>query len=508
MLADINPQQTKSWEALGKHAAEMADTNLKSLFTADKDRFEKYTIRFNEFLLDYSKNIITDETLELFQALADEVKLQEAKEKMFTGDLINQTENRAVLHTALRADAESSIAVDGENVVPMVQEVLAKMKAFVQNLHDGTFAGYTGKKLTNIVNIGIGGSDLGPFMVCEALAPYRVKGINTYFVSNVDGTHMAQTLEKVDPETTLFIIASKTFTTQETMTNANTARDWFLKASTEEAHIAKHFIALSTNLEEVTKFGIAEENIFQFWDWVGGRYSLWSAIGMSIACTVGYDRFEELLAGAREMDQHFRKADFKENIPTMLAFLGIWYNNFFGASTHGILAYDQLLNAFARYLQQGDMESNGKTVDRTGKRVSYETGPIIWGEPGTNGQHAFYQLIHQGTKMIPCDFIASANPQNDLLDHHHKLLANFFAQTEALMKGKTEGEVVAELQGKGLDNDAIEKLKPYKIFEGNKPTNSILLNKLTPRNLGSLIAIYEHKIFVQGVVWNIFSFDQ
>ena len=508
MLADINPKDTKSWESLKAHSSEMSGTNLKELFANDSERFEKFTIRFGDFLLDYSKNLITEDTITHFKSLADEIRLDEAKEKMFTGDLINQTENRAVLHTALRASADADMEVDGQNVVPLVQEVLDKMEAFVGRLHDGSFDGYTGKKLTNIVNIGIGGSDLGPFMVCEALAPYRIKGINTYFVSNVDGTHMAQTLEKIDPETTLFIIASKTFTTQETMTNARTARGWFLKAAKDEAHIAKHFIALSTNLDEVTKFGIAPENIFQFWDWVGGRYSLWSAIGMSIACTVGFKNFRELLSGAQQMDQHFREAPFAQNIPTIMAFLGIWYNNFFGASTYGILAYDQLLNAFARYLQQGDMESNGKSVDRSGKRVNHETGPIIWGEPGTNGQHAFYQLIHQGTKMIPCDFIAAANPQNDLLDHHQKLLANFFAQTEALMKGKTADEVIAELQAKGLNEDEIKKLTPFKIFEGNKPTNSILMSKLTPQNLGSLIAMYEHKIFVQGVVWNIFSFDQ
>ena len=508
MLANINPTATKSWKSLQAHASDMAGKTLKELFSQDKKRFDKFTIENGDFLFDYSKNLITEETLELFKALAEEVRLSEAKEKMFVGDLINQTENRAVLHTALRAPKDANVKVDGQNVIPLVAEVLDKMEAFVTNLHNGTFNGYTGKKLTNIVNIGIGGSDLGPFMVCEALAPYRVKGINNYFVSNVDGTHMAQTLDKVDPETTLFIIASKTFTTQETMTNANTARDWFLKSAKDEKFVAKHFIALSTNLEEVTKFGIAEDNIFQFWDWVGGRYSLWSAIGMSIACSVGFGNFRKLLAGAQKMDQHFREAPFSENIPTMMAFLGIWYNNFFGASTHAILAYDQLLNAFARYLQQGDMESNGKSIDRNGNPVNYETGPIIWGEPGTNGQHAFYQLIHQGTKMIPCDFIASANPQNDLTDHHQKLLANFFAQTEALMKGKTEEEVISELQKKGLSEEEVKKLTPFRVFDGNKPTNSLLIKKLTPENLGSLIAMYEHKIFVQGVVWNIFSFDQ
>ncbi|MGB3467527.1 MAG: glucose-6-phosphate isomerase [Cyclobacteriaceae bacterium] len=508
MLSKINPTTTSAWQSLKDHAAKTKNTTLEKLFEADHERFSKFSVRWEEFLFDYSKNLIDADTIRYFEKLADEICLADAKEKMFTGDLINQTENRAVLHTALRAPEDAEIIVDGENVVPAVHDVLARMKQFVSRLHNGSITGYTGKKLTNIVNIGIGGSDLGPFMVCEALRPYATEGMSAYFVSNVDGTHMAQTLKKVDPETTLFIIASKTFTTQETMTNANTAKDWFLENAKDQSSVAKHFIALSTNIGKVTDFGIAEENIFEFWDWVGGRYSLWSSIGMSIACYVGFDQFNQLLAGARKMDNHFREAPFKENIPTLMAFLGIWYNNFFGASTHAVLAYDQLLNAFARYLQQGDMESNGKSVDRNGNCVTYETGPIIWGEPGTNGQHAFYQLIHQGTKLIPCDFIASANPQTDLLDHHRKLLANFFAQTEALMKGKSETEVLRELKEKQLSDEEIKKIAPYKIFEGNKPTNSLLINQLTPENLGSLIAMYEHKIFVQGVVWNIFSFDQ
>jgi len=508
MLSQINPINTRSWKSLAKHAEEFKKTTLKDLFETDKDRFTKFSISNDEILVDYSKNLITEDTLKLFKELADEIGLEDAKNKMFNGDIINKTEGRSVLHTALRANIGDSIYNEGKNIVPDVQTVLDKMKSFTTNLHNGTHKGYTGKSLTNIVNIGIGGSDLGPFMVCEALKPYQIKGINTYFVSNVDGTHMAQTLEKVDPETTLFIIASKTFTTQETMTNAFTAKNWFLSSANNESAVAKHFIALSTNIDKVTEFGIAGENIFQFWDWVGGRYSLWSAIGMSIACSVGFKNFEALLKGANRMDKHFKEAPFSQNIPTIMAFLGIWYNNFFGASSHAVLAYDQLLNAFARYLQQGDMESNGKSVDRTGKKVTYETGPIIWGEPGTNGQHAFYQLIHQGTKVIPCDFIASAQPQNNLDDHHRKLLANFFAQTEALMKGKDEKEVRSELISKGLNEQEISELAPFKIFTGNKPTNSFLLKKLTPENLGSLIAAYEHKIFVQGVVWNIFSFDQ
>lgn len=508
MLPNIDPTKTASWKALTREADKLKKTTIQELFENDVDRFSRFSTKSGGFLLDYSKNLITKDTIRLFKELAGEIKLADAKAKMFGGELINQTENRAVLHTALRAPRNVKMMVSGVDVVPEVHEVLDKIKSFTKKLHDGILTGYSGKKLTNIVNIGIGGSDLGPFMVCEALKPYKVDGMNVFFVSNVDGTHITQTLEQTDPETTLFIIASKTFTTQETMTNANTARDWFLSHAKDDAAIARHFIALSTNVEKVTEFGIAEENIFKFWDWVGGRYSLWSAIGMSIACYIGFDRFEKLLHGARKMDEHFLEAPFEENLPTLLAFLGIWYNNFFNASTHGILAYDQLLNAFARYLQQGDMESNGKSVDRNGQKVTYETGPIIWGEPGTNGQHAFYQLIHQGTKLIPADFIAAANPQNGLIDHHQKLLANFFAQTEALMKGKDEKEVVAELKAKEMSDREIEKLTPFKIFDGNKPTNSILIDRLTPENLGSLIAMYEHKIFIQGIVWNIFSFDQ
>lgn len=508
MLPNINPAQTDSWNKLADHHKQISGQQIKDLFATDSSRFEKFSLSFNDFLLDYSKNLITEETLALLKQLSEECKLSEAIESMFTGDAINATEGRSVLHIALRNLSNQEIMVNGENVAPKVNAVLAKMESFVNVLHNGELLGYTGKPLKHIVNIGIGGSDLGPFMVTEALEPYSKEGIKTYFVSNVDGAHILSKLKEVDPETTLFIIASKTFTTQETMTNAHTARKWFLEHAKDESKVKKHFIALSTNVEKVKEFGIDENNIFEFWDWVGGRYSLWSAIGMSIACHVGFDNFKELLAGAEEMDKHFREAPVQQNMPTLLALLGIWYNNFFNAESHAILAYDQSLNAFAKYLQQGDMESNGKYVDRNGKTVDYQTGPIIWGEPGTNGQHAFYQLIHQGTKMIPCDFIAAANPQNELVDHHTKLLSNFFAQTEALMKGKTEEEVVAELKAKGASQEEIEKITPFKIFNGNKPTNSLLIKKLTPRTLGSLIALYEHKIFVQGVIWNIYSFDQ
>ncbi len=508
MLPKINPTATPGWSKLADHFKTLENEEINSLFASDDSRFEKLSTQFEDILLDYSKNLITPETIGLLKNLAQDVKLDEAKKLMFAGDKINETENRAVLHIALRNQANKPIIVDGEDVMPEVNKVLDKMESFVKRLHNNELLGYTGKPIKSIVNIGIGGSDLGPFMVTEALSPYTKPGIDAHFVSNVDGAHIESKLKLVDPETTLFIIASKTFTTQETMTNAHTARDWFLEDAKDEKYIKQHFIALSTNVEKVEEFGIDPANIFEFWDWVGGRYSLWSAIGMSIACAVGFDNFRELLLGAEAMDQHFLDAPFEDNLPTILAFLGIWYNNFFNTESHAILAYDQTLNAFAKYLQQGDMESNGKYVDRDGNPVNYQTGPIIWGEPGTNGQHAFYQLIHQGTKLIPSDFIAAANPRNDLDDHHKKLLSNFFAQTEALMKGKTESDVVEELAEKGMTEDAIEKLKTFKVFKGNKPTNSILIKKLTPRTLGSLIAMYEHKIFVQGVVWNIFSFDQ
>lgn len=481
---------------------------MKDLFERDPERFTKFSVGFEHILLDFSKNRITEETLDLLAQLANEVDLQSAKEMMFSGQPINRTENRAVLHIALRNQANRPIYVDGEDVMPKVNEVLNQMKSFTEKLHKGELKGYTGKPLKQIVNIGIGGSDLGPFMVTECLKPYQISGIAPYFVSNVDSTHLVSILKQVDPETTLFIVASKTFTTQETMTNANSAKKWFLEFAKDEKYVKNHFIALSTNEKAVEGFGIDPENMFQFWDWVGGRYSLWSAIGMPIACAIGFDNFVKLLEGAEAMDQHFYTTDHKENLPTVLALLGIWYNNFYGAETHAILPYDQYMHAFAPYLQQGDMESNGKYVSRDGTKADYQTGPVIWGEPGTNGQHAFYQLIHQGTKLIPSDFLAPAQSQNPLGDHQEKLLANFFAQTEALMKGKSKEEVIAELKEKGTPEEEIEFLAPFKVFEGNRPTNSILFRKLDPRTLGSLIAMYEHKIFVQGVIWNIFSFDQ
>ncbi len=508
MLSSINPTETNAWKALASHYEGTKDSTMSALFEGAPDRFEKFSLKFEEILFDYSKNRMTEETLQLLADLADECGLAEAKNKMFSGDVINATEGRAVLHIALRNRSNTPILVDGQDVMPEVNEVLDKMKAFTNKLHNGELLGYTGKPLRHIVNIGIGGSDLGPYMVTECLRSYKVEGIESYFVSNVDSSHLVETLKKVDPETTMFIIASKTFTTQETMTNARSARDWFLSFAKDETQIAKHFIALSTNATAVAEFGIDTNNMFKFWDWVGGRYSLWSAIGLSIACNIGFENFVALLEGAEAMDQHFLKADNKENIPVLLALIGVWYNNFFGAETNAILAYDQLMHRFAQYFQQGDMESNGKYVDRSGKAVDYQTGPIVWGEPGTNGQHAFYQLIHQGTKLIPCDFIAAANSQNPLSDHHPKLLSNFFAQTEALMKGKSEQEVEEELTKAGKSADEIAFLKPFKVFEGNKPSNSILIKRLDPRTLGSLIAMYEHKIFTQGVIWNIFSFDQ
>jgi glucose-6-phosphate isomerase len=451
---------------------------------------------------------IIGKTLDLLLELAEETKVQQAIEQMFAGVKINQTENRAVLHIALRNRSNSPIMVDGADVMPEVNKVLDQMKNFSEALRSGQWMGFSGQPIKDIVNIGIGGSDLGPVMVTEALRPYWKEGLKVHYVSNVDGTHIAETLKRVDPETTLFMIASKTFTTQETMTNAYTARDWLLEAAKSEEAVAKHFVALSTNADGVAKFGIDTANMFPFWDWVGGRYSLTSAIGLSIACMIGFDRFEELLQGFHDMDQHFRQAAPKENLPMILALIGIWYNNFFGAETEAILPYDQYLHRFAAYFQQGNMESNGKYVDRNGNKVAYQTGPIVWGEPGTNGQHAFYQLIHQGTKLIPCDFIAPAQSHNPIGDHHPKLLSNYFAQTEALMKGKTEPEVRAELEVSGKSKEEIDKLVPFKIFQGNKPSNSILVKKITPQTLGSLIALYEHKIFVQGVIWNIFSFDQ
>lgn len=508
MLKNINPTQTQAWKALTAHFESAQDMDLKALFAQDNERFAKYSARFGQdILVDYSKNLVNAETMQHLFALAKETDLQSAITAMFKGEAINQTEDRAVLHTALRNRSNSPVLVNGEDVMPAVNAVLAKMKAFSERVIGGEWKGFTGKAITDVVNIGIGGSDLGPYMVTEALVPYK-NHLTMHFVSNVDGTHMAETLKNVDPETTLFLVASKTFTTQETMTNAHTARDWFLKAAGDEAHVAKHFAALSTNGKAVAEFGIDTDNMFEFWDWVGGRYSLWSAIGLSIILSIGYDNFVELLAGAHEMDQHFVNTPFESNIPVILALIGIWYNNFHGAESEAILPYDQYLHRFAAYFQQGNMESNGKYVDRDGNPVTYQTGPIIWGEPGTNGQHAFYQLIHQGTKLIPCDFIAPAVSHNLVGDHHQKLMSNFFAQTEALAFGKSAQTVQAELEKAGKSAAEIAALVPFKVFEGNRPTNSILVKQITPRTLGNLIAMYEHKIFVQGVIWNIFSFDQ
>ncbi|MEM9326235.1 MAG: glucose-6-phosphate isomerase [Bacteroidota bacterium] len=509
MLPKVNPVQSTSWSHLQAAHEELQASSLKELFELDGDRFEKYSIAFEDFLFDFSKHFLNDKVLRGFDQLLREVDLSAAKKAMKSGQRINETEDRAVLHTALRNLNGGPIEVDGQDVMPEVKGVLSQMKSFTEKLHDGSWKGYSGQAINAVVNIGIGGSDLGPFMVTKALKPYQKAGIQSHFVSNVDASDLLEKLEGLNPETTLFIIASKTFTTQETMTNANSARDWFLKTAVDKEHIKKHFVAVSTNSTKVQEFGIATENMFEFWDWVGGRYSLWSAIGLSIACAVGYEHFEALLEGAEAMDKHFFETDdLSANIPTMMAILGIWYNNFFGAETQAILPYDHLLSHLSRYLQQGDMESNGKGVDRAGHSLKYQSGQIIWGEPGTNGQHAFYQLIHQGTKMIPCDFIAAANPPHGLIDHQEKLLANFIAQTEALMIGKSETTVKEELRAAGKGDDELKKIAPFKVFEGNRPTTSILMKRLTPRALGSLIAAYEHKIFVQGVIWNVFSFDQ
>ena len=509
MLERINPTTTQAWFVLKKHfEEEMNRKQMKDLFAADPNRFETYSIKQDGVLFDYSKNIISEKTLQLLFQLAKECGLDKAIEAQFSGKAINETENRAVLHTALRNFSGQPVVIDGKDVMPGIQKVLQQMKTFCNKIHQCEHKGYTGKKITTIVNIGIGGSDLGPVMVTEALKPYWVDGIQTYFVSNVDGTHIAETLKKVNAEETLFLIASKTFTTQETMTNAHTARTWFLEHAKEEAHIATHFIALSTNEKLVNTFGIDSQNMFEFWDWVGGRYSLWSAIGMSIALTIGYNNFEALLKGAYEADVHFKTTPFEKNMPVIMALLGIWYTNFFGAQSEAILPYDQYLHRFAAYFQQGNMESNGKFVDRNGTTVNYATGPVIWGEPGTNGQHAFYQLIHQGTLVIPCDFIAPAKSHNPIGDHHDKLLSNYFAQTEALLNGKSEKIVKEELKTAGKSDAEIESLAPFKVFAGNKPTNSFLIEKITPHTLGFLIALYEQKIFTQGVIWNIYSFDQ
>jgi glucose-6-phosphate isomerase len=508
MLTKINPTKTENWKKLADHYEKMKNVQMKDLFADDPERFAKFSIRFNEILVDYSKNRLSGQTLKLLTGLADEIGLRDAIEKMFSGDKINATENRAVLHVALRNRGNTPVYVDDKDVMPEVNEVLEKMKDFSQRVISGKWKGFTNQKVTDIVNIGIGGSDLGPVMVTECLRPYAKEGLSVHFVSNVDGTHITETLNGLNQETTLFMIASKTFTTQETMTNAFSAREWFLAYAKDQAHIARHFVAISTNTKDVEAFGIDKNNMFRFWDWVGGRYSLWSAIGLSIACYIGYERFSELLRGAYEMDRHFREAPFEENMPVVLALIGIWYANFFDARTEVILPYDQYMHRFPAYFQQGNMESNGKSVDRNGKKTDYQTGPVIWGEPGTNGQHAFYQLIHQGTKLIPADFLAPAISHNPTGEHHEILLSNFFAQTEALLNGMTEKEAADQLKRDGKTDDEIQRLLPYKIFEGNRPTNSVLFKKLTPRVLGSLIAMYEHKIFVQGVVWNIFSFDQ
>ncbi|EFH1083360.1 TPA: glucose-6-phosphate isomerase [Escherichia coli] len=507
-MKNINPTQTAAWQALQKHFDEMKDVTIADLFAKDGDRFSKFSATFDDqMLVDYSKNRITEETLAKLQDLAKECDLAGAIKSMFSGEKINRTENRAVLHVALRNRSNTPILVDGKDVMPEVNVVLEKMKTFSQAIISGEWKGYTGKAITDVVNIGIGGSDLGPYMVTEALRPYK-NHLNMHFVSNVDGTHIAEVLKKVNPETTLFLVASKTFTTQETMTNAHSARDWFLKAAGDEKHVAKHFAALSTNAKAVGEFGIDTANMFEFWDWVGGRYSLWSAIGLSIVLSIGFDNFVELLSGAHAMDKHFSTTPAEKNLPVLLALIGIWYNNFFGAETEAILPYDQYMHRFAAYFQQGNMESNGKYVDRNGNVVDYQTGPIIWGEPGTNGQHAFYQLIHQGTKMVPCDFIAPAITHNPLSDHHQKLLSNFFAQTEALAFGKSREVVEQEYRDQGKDPATLDYVVPFKVFEGNRPTNSILLREITPFSLGALIALYEHKIFTQGVILNIFTFDQ
>ncbi|EEZ9466156.1 glucose-6-phosphate isomerase [Escherichia coli] len=507
-MKNINPTQTAAWQALQKHFDEMKDVTIADLFAKDGDRFSKFSATFDDqMLVDYSKNRITEETLAKLQDLAKECDLAGAIKSMFSGEKINRTENRAVLHVALRNRSNTPILVDGKDVMPEVNAVLEKMKTFSEAIISGEWKGYTGKAITDVVNIGIGGSDLGPYMVTEALRPYK-NHLNMHFVSNVDGTHIAEVLKKVNPETTLFLVASKTFTTQETMTNAHSARDWFLKAAGDEKHVAKHFAALSTNAKAVGEFGIDTANMFEFWDWVGGRYSLWSAIGLSIVLSIGFDNFVELLSGAHAMDKHFSTTPAEKNLPVLLALIGIWYNNFFGAETEAILPYDQYMHRFAAYFQQGNMESNGKYVDRNGNVVDYQTGPIIWGEPGTNGQHAFYQLIHQGTKMVPCDFIAPAITHNPLSDHHQKLLSNFFAQTEALAFGKSREVVEQEYRDQGKDPATLNYVVPFKVFEGNRPTNSILLREITPFSLGALIALYEHKIFTQGVILNIFTFDQ
>ncbi|HLF50769.1 glucose-6-phosphate isomerase [Flavobacterium sp.] len=505
-LEKINPSETQVWKNLQKHFAAMKDVSMSEMFTNDGSRAEKFRLQWNDFLVDYSKNRITQETMDLLLSLANEAQLKTAISSYFEGDIINETENRAVLHTALRAPQNTIVKVDGQNIIPEIFEVKGKMKTFTDEILNGGRKGFTGKTFTDVVNIGIGGSDLGPAMVVEALQFYK-NHLNLHFVSNIDGDHVNELLKKINPETTLFVIVSKTFTTQETLTNSETIRNWFLQSASQN-DVARHFVAVSTNVEKVKGFGIDENNIFPMWDWVGGRFSLWSAVGLSISLAVGYDNFNKLLKGANEMDEHFKTADFDKNIPVVLALLSIWYNNFFGSESEALIPYTQYLQKLAPYLQQGIMESNGKSVGRDGKPVNYQTGTIIWGEPGTNSQHAFFQLIHQGTKLIPTDFIGFVHSLHGNEDHHNKLMSNFFAQTEALLNGKSENQVKKEFQQQGISAEKANFLTPFKVFEGNKPTNTILIKKLTPETLGSLVALYEHKIFVQGIIWNIFSYDQ
>ena len=496
------------WKSLADHYSKISSLQMRALFAEDAERFGKFSLRFDDILFDFSKNRVTEETIDLLIALAEQARLGEWIEKMFSGEKINVTENRAVLHTALRNRSDNPVITDGKDVMPDVRRELGKMRELVRKVREGVWTGYTGKPVTDVVNIGIGGSDLGPVMISEALRPYWKKDLRAHFVSNVDGTHIVETLKKVNPESTLFCVASKTFTTQETIANARSAKEWLVGALGTEACVSRHFVALSTNAKAVADFGIDTNNMFEFWDWVGGRYSLCSVIGLPVAIVIGMENFEELLSGAYDIDRHFRETPLKHNIPVIMGLLGVWYGNFFGAASHAILPYDQYMHRFAAYFQQADMESNGKSVDRNGRRVDYATGPIIWGEPGTNGQHAFYQLIHQGTRMVPADFIAPAVSQNPIGLHHKMLLANFFAQTEALMKGKSEDEARLELERSGMDKENIQRILPHKVFEGNRPTNSLLFRKLTPRTLGRLVALYEHKIFVQGIIWNVNSFDQ
>jgi glucose-6-phosphate isomerase len=505
-LPKVNPSQTAAWQQIQSHFEKMQATSMKDLFASDANRAEKFHIQWNDFLVDYSKNIINQETLDLLLNLANEVELKQAISSYFQGDLINQTENRAVLHTALRAKESANILVDGVNVMPEVYSVKNKIKNFSNEVISGNKKGFTGKPFTDIVNIGIGGSDLGPAMIVEALQFYK-NHLNVHFVSNVDGDHVNEVIKKLNPETTLFVVVSKTFTTQETLSNAETIRSWFLQSASQD-DVAKHFVAVSTNIQKVTEFGINPDNVFPMWDWVGGRFSLWSAVGLSVSLAVGFDNFDKLLKGANEMDEHFKNESFDKNIPVILALLSIWYNNFFGAESEALIPYTQYLQKLAPYLQQGIMESNGKSIGRDGKPVNYQTGTIIWGEPGTNSQHAFFQLIHQGTKLIPTDFIGFKQSLYGNKDHHDKLMSNFFAQTEALLMGKTEAQVKAEFEKQGISGEKADFLLPFKVFSGNKPTNTILIDKLTPESLGALVAMYEHKIFVQGIIWNIFSYDQ